>query len=145
MTRRSIKKSKIRAKAHQVYGGAEATGKNNPPTPAKQTGDNPPNVSHQKLEVTNIGLAPEAGQTPQGIEHVEPEQGSPPLIKASDLFTFTKRTLSAEAREILARVDEGGIPLIVTQNLERIAKEHGIEISRKMTPNDIIRRLRNLA
>ena len=53
--------------------------------------------------------------------------------------------MSAEAREILAKIDEGGIPWLVTQNLERIAKENGIEISAKMTPNDIIRRLRNLA
>jgi hypothetical protein len=145
MARSSFKKRKIRAKTPRVYGGAGATRKLNPPKPAEQTDNNPPDVSHQKLEFTNIDLAPEPGQTPQGIEHVKPEQESPPLIKASDLFTFTKRTLSAEARELLAKVDEGGIPLIVTQNLERIAKEHGIEISRKMTPNDIVRRLRHLA
>jgi hypothetical protein len=77
------------------------------------------------------------------IGHVEPIQE--PLIKASDLFTFKKRTLSAEARELLARIDAGGIPLVITQNLERIAKEHRIEVSKEMTPNDIIRRLRNLA
>ena len=65
-------------------------------------------------------------------------------IKASDLFTFTKRTLSAEARELLAKIDEGGIPLLVTENLERIAKAHGIEISRETTPNEIVRRLRKM-
>jgi hypothetical protein len=76
-------------------------------------------------------------------EQFEPTQE--PRIKASDLFTFTTRTLSAEARELLAKVDEGGIPLLVTENLERIAKAHGIEISREMTPNEIVRRLRKIA
>ena len=92
---------------------------------------------------SKINQAHKLGQTPNMIENIEPNQEKP--IKASDLFTFTKRTLSAEARELLAKIDEGGIPVLVTQNLERIAKEHGIEVSAKMNPNDIIRRLRNLA
>jgi hypothetical protein len=83
-----------------------------------------------------------AGANP-GNEQSEPTQG--PRIRASDLFTFTKRTLSAEARELLAKIDEGGIPLLVTDNLERIAKAHGIEISRETTPDEIVRRLRKMA
>ena len=74
---------------------------------------------------------------------MEPTQE--PRIKASDLFTFTKRTLSAEARELLAKIDEGGIPLAVTENLERIARAHGIEVSRRTPPTEIVRRLRKLA
>jgi hypothetical protein len=74
---------------------------------------------------------------------VEPAQE--PRIKASDLFTFTKRPLSAEARELLAKIDKGGIPLAVTENLERIAKAHGIEVGRGMSPDEIVRRLRRLA
>jgi hypothetical protein len=73
------------------------------------------------------------------------EPAQEPRIKASDLFTFTKRNLSAEARALLAKIDEGGIPLLVTGNLERIARAHGIEVSREMTPNEIVRRLRKLA
>jgi len=76
-------------------------------------------------------------------EQIEPNQER--LIKASDLFTFKKRTLSIEARELLARIDEGGIPSTITSNLERIAKENGIEVSFEMTPEDIIKRLRKLA
>jgi hypothetical protein len=76
-------------------------------------------------------------------EHIEPD--NEPLIKAADLFTFKKRTLSAEARELLAKIDQGGIPILLTQNLERIAKENGIEVSNRMTPEDIIERLRKLA
>lgn len=75
----------------------------------------------------------------------QPEPKQEPLIKASDLFTIAKRTLSPEARELLAKIDEGGIPLLVTENLERIAKAHGIEVSGGITPNDIVRRLRRMA
>ena len=85
--------------------------------------------------------------SPKPEDKINGPAGGPaqtPLIKASDLFTFRKRTLSAEARELLAKIDEGGIPLVITDNLERIAKAHGIEISYEMTPNDIIARLRKL-
>jgi hypothetical protein len=143
MPRSSSRKRKTRAKAHRDYGEAGATRKLNPPEPTEKTDKNPPSVGHPKLEVRKIGPAHEPGQTPPRNGPVEPLQE--PLIKASDLFTFTKRTLSAEARELLAKLDEGGIPWLITQNLERIAKENGIEVSNKMTPDDIIRRLRNLA
>jgi hypothetical protein len=76
------------------------------------------------------------------MEQVEPTEE--PRIKADDLFTFTKRTLSAEARELLAKIDDGGIPLMVTENLERIARAHGIEVNRHITPDEIVRRLRKL-
>ncbi len=91
----------------------------------------------------NVDLAGPGPQTSQEIQQVEP--APEPRIKASDLFTFTKRTLSSEARQLLAKIDEGGIPLVVTENLERIAKAHGIEVSRKTTPNEIVGRLRRLA
>ena len=82
-------------------------------------------------------------ETPQETEQSEPTEE--PRIKTSDLFTFTKRTLSIEARELLAKIDEGGIPFVVTENLERVARAHGIEVSRETTPNEIVRRLRKLA
>ena len=128
MVKRPIKEGKIRAKRGRVPSEAGATRQLHPSKAAENTEDS---------------LVHEPGQTPERIDPAEPRQE--PLIKASELFTFKKRTLSAEAREILAKIDEGGIPWLVTQNLERIAKENGIEISAKMTPNDIIRRLRNLA
>ena len=139
----SSRKRKTRAKSHRDYGGAGATRKSSPPGPAEKTDKNNSTAVSQKPEDRNTGPANEIGQTPQSTGPVEPVQG--PMIKASDLFTFTKRTLSAEARELLAKLDEGGIPWLITQNLERIAKENGIEVSNKMTPDDIIRRLRNLA
>jgi hypothetical protein len=76
------------------------------------------------------------------VKRVEPEQG--PQTEAGG-FISTKRPLSAEAREVLAKVDTGGIPFMMTLNLERIAGEHGIEVGGDMTPNDLVRRLRELA
>jgi hypothetical protein len=46
---------------------------------------------------------------------------------------------------LLAKADMGGIPLMIALNLERIAGEHGIEVGGDMTPNDLVRRLRELA
>ena len=141
MVKRPIKEGKIGAKRRRVPSEAGATRQLHPSKAAENTDNNPPIEDQQK--VMEDSLVHEPGQTPERIDPAEPRQE--PLIKASELFTFKKRTLSAEAREILAKIDEGGIPWLVTQNLERIAKENGIEISAKMTPNDIIRRLRNLA
>jgi hypothetical protein len=119
------------------------TRKPGPAKPAPKTDINRPNAVAQEQESKKASPANEPEQAPPVIEHVTPDQT--PRIKATDLFTFTRRTLTAEARELLAKIDEGGIPLMITQNLERIAKENGIEISNKMTLDDIIRRLRKLA
>ncbi len=123
--------------------GAPAKRKIGPPKPADishdvQTPDSPPQPVGDKTDLAGPGT-----QIPPEIEKTEPAQE--PLIKAADLFTFSKRRLSAEARALLAKIDEGGIPLAVTENLERIARENGIEVSWEMTPNEIVRRLRRLA
>ena len=141
MTRHPSKKRAIKAKSQRVYRGRISTRKITPPKPIDKT-KNPPSMSQRELEVKS-GQTDESGQITQRTDNIEPMQE--PLIKASDLFTFKKRTLSAEARELLAKIDAGGIPVIITQNLERIAKENGIEVSNQMPPDEIIRRLRNLA
>ena len=48
------------------------------------------------------------------------------------------------AREVLDKVDEGGIPLYVTASLRAIAEENGIYVSDNDTPNDVIGALRAL-
>ena len=126
----------------RVRDGAVAKRKVGPPKSTGNIDKINPGTDSPKPADDKIDLAGPAPQTPE-TEQAEP--ASEPLIKASDLFTFTKRTLSAEARALLAKVDEGGVPLLVTENLERIARAHGIEVSREMTPNDIVRRLRKLA
>ena len=51
-------------------------------------------------------------------------------------------TLTSEARALLDKVDDGGVPAHMTGNLERIAKEHGVSVSPDMTPNQVIEELR---
>jgi len=55
-----------------------------------------------------------------------------------------KPSLSAEAQELLSKVDSGGVAVSMTPNLERIAKEHGIAVNPNTTPNDVINRLRKI-
>lgn len=143
MSESSSGKKQTRAKSPRLHAEAAARRKLNRAKPAEKTSKNYAAASSRKRASPKTGSADARLQKQSEIERVEPTQE--PLIKASDLFTFTKRTLSPEARELLAKIDEGGIPLIVTQNLERIAKAHGIEVSREMTPNEIVRRLRRLA
>jgi hypothetical protein len=85
---------------------------------------------------------PAHGRARQAVQHVESEQ-EPRTVAYG--FPSAKQPLSAEAREVLAKVDMGGIPLMITLNLERIAGEHGIGVGVDMTPNDLVRRLRELA
>ncbi len=129
-------------KPRRARAGAAAKRKVGPLKPT----DNAEETSSANASTEPVGattdLAGPGPQTAPETEQVEPAQE--PLIKASDLFTFTKRHLSAEARALLAKIDEGGIPLAVTENLERIARENGIEVSWEMTPNEIVRRLRKL-
>ncbi len=130
-------------KPRRTRAGAPAERKVGPPKPAESTEEiHPPEASSRPVG-DKTGLSGPGPQTPPETERTEPAQE--PLINAADLFTFTKRRLSAEARALLAKIDEGGIPLAVTENLERIARENGIEVSWEMTPNEIVRRLRRLA
>ena len=143
MSGSSSKNRHTRMKHRRVRDGVTAKHKVGPPKPTEKTNKIRPTPASPEPVDEKIELAGPDPQTLHEIEQVEPTQE--PLIKASDLFTFTKRVLSAEARSLLTKIDEGGIPLLVTENLERIAKEHGIEVSREMTPDEIVRRLRRLA
>ncbi len=50
--------------------------------------------------------------------------------------------LTPDAIELLAQIDAGATPAIVTNNLRRIARENGVSVSDGMTPNEIIAALR---
>jgi hypothetical protein len=52
--------------------------------------------------------------------------------------------LTAEAQQVIAAADQGGVPLFTSANLRRIAQENGVDVSADMTPNDIIDALRRL-
>ena len=160
MPGRSVKKRKTTAKAPPIIGRPAAAHRTVPKKAFEKSENSPSVAGRRKPRGVKIGPAGarkltsrqqrETGQTraearPQKrhrIERVEPTQE--PRIKASSL-TPAKRTLSTEARELLAKVDEGGIPLMMTRNLERIASEHGITVGGDMTADDAVRLLRDLA
>ncbi len=47
-------------------------------------------------------------------------------------------SITAEAQELLQKVDDGGVPTAMTENLRRIATENGIAVTPDMSPNSII-------
>jgi len=52
--------------------------------------------------------------------------------------------LTREAESLLASIGEGSKPTFITKNLERIAKENGIEVTDKMSADDVIDALKNI-
>ena len=58
---------------------------------------------------------------------------------------LTQKTITPEAMELLGKVDKGGVPGFITNNLRRIAQENGIVVTDADTPNTVIQRLRDLA
>jgi hypothetical protein len=62
--------------------------------------------------------------------------------KPSEIAEGTLLTPDAEA--LLKSVADGGVPAMMTNNLKRIAKENGIEVTPKDTPNSVIDKLQAL-
>jgi hypothetical protein len=54
----------------------------------------------------------------------------------------SKKVLTKDAEDLLASIGDGSKPAFVTKNLERIAKENGIEVTGKTTADDIINQLK---
>jgi hypothetical protein len=50
--------------------------------------------------------------------------------------------LTPEARALVEKATQGGVPLYTTANLARLAEENGVAVSAEMTPNHIIDELR---
>jgi hypothetical protein len=81
-----------------------------------------------------------------------PAQEAPPQQPATrreqnddsaGLVAFTQEAdLTAEALDLLKKADNDGVPAFMTENLTRIARENGVQVSPEMTPNDVIGRLR---
>jgi hypothetical protein len=55
--------------------------------------------------------------------------------------TQKEAPITQEAEDLLASIKEGSKPAFITKKLEKIAKENGIEITNKTTPDDIINEL----
>jgi predicted RNase H-like nuclease (RuvC/YqgF family) len=52
--------------------------------------------------------------------------------------------LSMEALQLLRSVEQGGVPAFVSERLQKIAEQHGIEVTSETTPNEIVEALRAL-
>ena len=52
--------------------------------------------------------------------------------------------LTPDAEALLKSVEAGGVPAMMTNNLKRIAKDNGIEVTPKDTPNSVIDKLQAL-
>ena len=52
--------------------------------------------------------------------------------------------LTPDAEALLKSVTDGGVPAMMTNNLKRIAKDNGIEVTPKDTPNSVIDKLQAL-
>ena len=71
----------------------------------------------------------------------EPEQITQP-IELSVEPSGEVKPLTKEAEDLLASIGEGSKPTFITKNLERIAKENGIEVTDKMSADDVINALK---
>lgn len=50
--------------------------------------------------------------------------------------------ITKEAEDLLSSIDSGSKPAFVTKNLEKIAKENGVEVTEKSTPDEIVNSLK---
>ena len=50
--------------------------------------------------------------------------------------------LTAEARALVEKATQDGVPMYTTTHLARIAEENGVSVSPEMTPNQVIDELR---
>ena len=88
-----------------------------------------------------LGGRAEGITEPVGVRGAEPTAD----IRSTEMGEARRGvTLTKEANDLLATVDQGGVPGFMTNNLRRIAKENGIEVTPKDTPNTVIDNLRNI-
>jgi hypothetical protein len=155
MSRLSNKKRDISANPPPVPGRVRATSKSIPRKPVDKSDNDSFAAGFRKLKGRRRGIertlklasprqkeisqksARARRQKRHRTEYVQSHQE--PQTKAKIPIS----RLSSEARALLTKIDEGGVPFMITRNLERIANEHGIEVSDSMTPNELIRRLRD--
>jgi hypothetical protein len=94
-------------------------------------------------------LKTEAPKTPlKTAEELFQERNKPPVMESKPLVTPEEasvvRGITPEAVDILENVDAGGVPSIITRNLERVLNENGITVTDSDTPNTAINKLRQL-
>jgi len=97
-------------------------------------------IEEKRRAIVKLVMVPSITQCETGDIGPKEEAGA-----EKGTCTSAKPILSREAQEVLAKVSEGGLPTMMTRNLERIASEHGIIVSDTMTPNELVRQLHDLA
>ena len=65
-----------------------------------------------------------------------------PSVNPEEASAVRRGTVTPEAVDLLASIDAGGVPSIITRNLERVLNENGITVTDSDTPNTAINRLR---
>jgi len=95
-----------------------------------------------RAEAQPAALAPETTEVIKSAEELAPttEKVTP---TTEEVITEQQPPLTQEAEDLISTVDEGGVPGFMTNNLRRIAKENGVEVAPKDTPNTVIETLRS--
>ena len=55
------------------------------------------------------------------------------------------QVLTDEAQDLIATIDQGGMPTSINNNMRRIAEENGVEVLSDDTPADLVQKLRDVA
>ena len=93
-----------------------------------------------RAETQPAALAPETTEVMKSAEELAPTKEE---IKPEEQVSAEQAPLTQEAEDLISTVDEGGVPGFMTNNLRRIAKENGVEVTPTDTPNTVIENLRS--
>lgn len=91
-----------------------------------------------KLEIENEAVKPVLEKTEPIVEK--------PAVKetlTAEKPIAEKGNVTKEADDLLSSLDSGSKPAFVTKQLEKIAKDNGIDVTDKSTPDQIIEQLKN--
>lgn len=106
----------------------------------------------RSAEESGTLLKTEASGTPlKTAEELFQDRNRPPVMESKspitpeEVSTVRRGTVTPEAVDILASIDAGGVPSIITRNLERVLNENGITVTDSDTPNTAINKLRQLS
>lgn len=81
--------------------------------------------------------------TESAATETAPTATTAPAEDQSTAETTTVSSLTQEAQDLLKKVESGGVPSFITNNLKRIATENGVTIDESSdTPNSVIEKLR---
>lgn len=83
------------------------------------------------LVAPETGMASPFGNSPASAPSPEPPGGRD-----------GSSTLTPEAEDLLSKMGSGSVPAYMTSNLERVARDNGIDVTASSTPNQVIDELR---